>query len=960
MSQLYKSGNNVPSSAMVDVWDNASTLDSVINGNELKVVTRTGVERDSLAGIQEKARVQRESLKLQIEGVIKDLSHKAAVSLSVVAAAAQEAIQEINSTVTQTANEAEIILSGLGYLPPVNFEAGLSISSSRFTVTYNENTYAAIAGKIPFVTNKDFEPSQWRLLTGVMSGDVMNIVNDADTVVHTMPGPSGDSAIDTARLQAALEKGGVVNCLVPGTYYYNSTSTIHSNTKLVIGHGVTWEKDVNSEWGPFIRNSAFGNPHLAITSMAVSNNYNDAWKDNVTSSGLTSYINVACSGHGYTAGDYVAFYGAVEFGFDGIMKVVSVKDTNNFVVEAHNLPNGMSATFESWANGLFCFKADENISVEIHGRIDGRCTELNPAGEPKGSPNALYLMGMIFHGIMNGNLYINSVRRYRKYSALIANVRNFIVPFANIDNYSDGLHFMPPYVGVHIKTIVGAGGDDIFALTGGDFAHYEISRGHGYDIKCDNLVSQNALCAVKITGNAPYKFWNIDIGKISGLTQTDVIKAIWDTNLTYTAIGTLKIGTFDCAPQMGHCLKLTADEIGSVIVDDFVIAQKKVGGYDIVVGDSTKNFCTVNNIRVKNVRLKHKDVQVNRLLHLGRDSLVNNAQVTCGYIDIKNLTDSFVFISPSAGTAYKEAKILNLKLDGSITGPLKGGDLIAMQGRADVFDFTSLKFYGLSNLLRAYELAGSVNNDKVLIKALGIDARNINRLFTIYGGKWRIAFSGERIYPATGLTPVYHSYNTDILLEGHAIVEGARETLSLDRVVVNAVIVPNTGAKNPGDSDPAARSTDRRNKMLVDNVFNPQYGDELTDAIEGRQNNQMKYTYFGWVPFSDWRDYQRASDATASIYYPKFNRGNVWHVNGITRDISIMQAQADWSMLTPGSRYGVLVTQDGVGGHSVTFDRAVFTLNYETGAGGAGTSAFFEFVYQGGGRFYSAIPAFWA
>jgi hypothetical protein len=145
---------------------------------------------------------------------------------------------------------------------------------------------------------------------------------------------------------------------------------------------------------------------------------------------------------------------------------------------------------------------------------------------------------------MNGSLYINSIRRMRKYSALIANVRNFVVPFANIDNYSDGLHFMPVCWCTYQNDRRRRG--DIFALTGGDFAHYEISRGHGYDITCDKLNPQNALCAVKITGNAPYRFWNINIGEITGLTQTDAIKAIWDTNLTYTAIGTLKIGLFDC------------------------------------------------------------------------------------------------------------------------------------------------------------------------------------------------------------------------------------------------------------------------------------------------------------------------------------------------------------------------------------------------------------------------------
>ncbi|EPK1567088.1 hypothetical protein WJF00_001170, partial [Klebsiella pneumoniae] len=497
----YNTGNPVPSSAMPDVWDNNATIDIFVNSPELTITTRIGLKRDTMAGIEKKAADQRDKIATSITELqehadqqIDNIAHSAAVSQSVVSASAQAAIQDINSTVTQTANDAAIVLAGLGYLPPVPFASGLSVSSSRFTVTYNGNTYAAVADQLPFTTTETFDAAQWRLLAGVMSGDVMTIVDAADTIVHVLPGPSGNSATDTARLQAALEKRGTILCLNPGTYYYNATSTIHSNTRLVLGHGVTWEKDINSVWGPFLRNAAYSNTRHAVTSMTVSTSYSDPWKDNVSSSGLSAYLNIACPGHGFAAGDYAAFYGAVEFGFDGIMKVVSVTDDDNFVAEAHNLPKGTSATYDTWANGLFCFKADENISVEIYGRLDGKCTQLKASGEPSDTMK-LYLMGMIFHGIMNGSLYINSIRRMRKYSALIANVRNFVVPFANIDNYSDGLHFMPPYVDVHIKTIAGAGGDDIFALTGGDFAHYEISRGHGYDITCDKLNPQNALCA---------------------------------------------------------------------------------------------------------------------------------------------------------------------------------------------------------------------------------------------------------------------------------------------------------------------------------------------------------------------------------------------------------------------------------------------------------------------------------
>ncbi|UQS53927.1 right-handed parallel beta-helix repeat-containing protein [Klebsiella pneumoniae] len=56
---LYKTGNPVPSSAMPDVWDNNATIDEFVNSPELTLTTRTGTERDTLAGIQKKSDDQR-------------------------------------------------------------------------------------------------------------------------------------------------------------------------------------------------------------------------------------------------------------------------------------------------------------------------------------------------------------------------------------------------------------------------------------------------------------------------------------------------------------------------------------------------------------------------------------------------------------------------------------------------------------------------------------------------------------------------------------------------------------------------------------------------------------------------------------------------------------------------------------------------------------------------------------
>ncbi|HCB0922838.1 TPA: hypothetical protein MYM96_002171 [Klebsiella pneumoniae] len=949
--------------------DNAERLDKLVNGPEAIVLDRGGdplyswrLIQKSIESVSIAANTSISELQEHADQQIDNIAHSAAVSQSVVSASAQAAIQDINSTVTQTANDAAIVLAGLGYLPPAPFSSGLSVSSTRFTVTYNGNTYAAVADKVPFTTTSTFDGSQWRLLAGVMSGDVMTIVDAADTVVHVMPGPSGSPATDTARLQAALEKRGTILCLNPGTYYYSSTSTIRSNTRLVIGHGVTWEKDINSVWGPFLRNAAYSNTRHAVTSMTVSTSYSDPWKDNVSSSGLSAYLNIACPGHGFAAGDYAAFYGAVEFGFDGIMKVVSVTDDDNFVAEAHNLPKGKSATYDTWANGLFCFKADENISVEIYGRLDGKCTQLKASGEPSDTMK-LYLMGMIFHGIMNGSLYINSIRRMRKYSALIANVRNFVVPCANIDNYSDGLHFMPPYVGVHIKTITGAGGDDIFALTGGDFAHYEISRGHGYDITCDKLTPQNALCAVKITGNAPYRFWNIGIGEITGLTQTDAIKAIWDTNLTYTAIGTLKIGVFDCAVQSGSGLKLTADETDSVIIDEYVISQKSTGGWDIVVGDSSRNSVSIGSLVVRNVRLKTPDVAVTRFLQLGRAAEVGDVDIHAGNLAISALGSGFIYSNGSTETLAAN-KTSRIRLSGKISAPSANYVVMFLNGLNDAIDVSGLDFEGFANLIRTSKTVAPWKKDHIDINARGLRAYDINRLFTLYAGKWKIGFSGEVLTPGAGkLTPIFAGYNTVVHIDGYARVEGSSETFtdaSGAYTLVNSLVIPTAESAGSGDVSPVIHSHDSRNLLPLSYATSPVVGEALTNALSGRSENRLKYGHFGWVPESDWRNYQAAGDVNAAVYHPYFDRGNVWHVNGITQNITIAQSSSDWGVLKPGARVAVMVTQDAVGGRSVTFDPANFTFGYTPATEyTAGATSLYEFVYQGGGKFYGMIPNIW-
>ncbi|HBZ0764742.1 TPA: hypothetical protein MJC34_21835, partial [Klebsiella pneumoniae] len=474
MSNRYNTGNPRPSNSMKDLNDNALAYDDFMLSEEGTFVDRLGNEVPTLRGLSEIMRQAGESVVEKIDAQLTEQQEEFETQMTSQQESFESAQTERDTDFSEFLDTRNSAFISQFNQQAQEFDAQLASQESRYESVLQQ------AGKTVLGRYQDgpwtltsynqlvsYGGTFWKLAASVVIGagyttagttgatwdatDRANFVDVGQDQLRTelgtifMPAASGDSATDTQLLQAALSVGGQINYNNPGTYYYSSTSTIRSNTRLVIGHGVTWEKDINSVWGPFLRNAAYSNSRYAVTSMTVSTSYSDPWKDNVSSSGLKAYLNIACPGHNFIAGDYVAFYGAVEFGFDGIMKVVSVTDDDNFVVEAHNLPKGTSATYDTWANGLFCFKADENISVEIYGRLDGKCTQLKASGEPSDTMK-LYLMGMIFHGIMNGSLYINSIRRMRKYSALIANVRNFVVPFANIDNYSDGLHFMPPYV----------------------------------------------------------------------------------------------------------------------------------------------------------------------------------------------------------------------------------------------------------------------------------------------------------------------------------------------------------------------------------------------------------------------------------------------------------------------------------------------------------------------------------
>lgn len=140
-----------------------------------------------------------------------------------------------------------------------------------------------------------------------------------------------------------------------------------------------------------------------------------------------------------------------------------------------------------------------------------------------------------------------------KYAWLVAKVNNFTVDGLTFDTFSDGLHCQPPIKNAYIRNLKGKTGDDMLAFTIGDYVNYDISEpGDFTNIDVAGLFCEDALCAVKITGNATGIFDNFNISGVYGRTQHAVIRIWGDSNLLSTVVKNISVSDVHANPSSGY------------------------------------------------------------------------------------------------------------------------------------------------------------------------------------------------------------------------------------------------------------------------------------------------------------------------------------------------------------------------------------------------------------------------
>ncbi|MHC7876254.1 hypothetical protein ACYA1U_22915 [Klebsiella pneumoniae] len=741
-----------------------------------------------------------------------------------------------------------------------------------------------------------------------------------------MPAASGNSATDVQLLQAALNVGGQISYNIPGEYLYGTHSVIKSGTSFHTAAGVNW-KQVAGKVNPFLVNEAFSASRYAVTSMtkneAAINSYLDG-------AGLKSknYITVVCENHPFIKGDWAAFHGAKEFAYDGIMRVISIIDANTFIAESHSMPTATTATPDDvfW-HGMYCFKADHNIEVDIQGRIDGNWRN-NSTASTTDFDERVKFMGMSFWGVNNLTVRLNDAFNIRKYSVLLANIRNVHVPRINFYNFSDGLHIQPPYVGVSIGTLAGATGDDMLALTNGDYETYQLSRGHGYSLYADHLMPQNALTAMKVVGATNYRYWDIGIGSISGSTRLHVIAAIRDLPLTWTDIGRFHIGSCACASQTKDDFYLNTDRMDEFVIDNYTVCSPEGGTHSVTMGN---RFGVTTNIAA----IKLGNVQYKEGVHLKSFYFGTNCNIGLLHIDFANAT-------PLNGALAAILTAPKMTYDGD-AGESAGGfiDTIRISGK---YVFPQVNIGRLAWLRYKW--------NRIFLDNLYVEnGERVIHENEITGNNGKIFCNNVHVKGTHDFCNTYNkvqAYHSSTLLETTDMPYWLRDVSAELRIYGAVQTLNNNGVCRVEAGKYYAKGLDVPVNLTDfppagnhgDVVFNT---NAAGNAVGRYQYNSANST---WELQNRENISQSPSDTSATIYNPDWNRGFNW-VQTLTKDVQFTGGAANLAKLNRGDKVRLYLTQDATGGRAVTFSTAFkFPVAWVNG-GTAGQHTIGEFVYDG-------------
>ena len=107
----------------------------------------------------------------------------------------------MDAMIAQVRAAAEEVLAAMGYMVPVLYEAGMSMTVARQTVEYDGAFYAPLLGELPFTTSGEFEVDKFRLIQGVTTFELK------EETARTVTQITGDESDRFGEVASALRDG---------------------------------------------------------------------------------------------------------------------------------------------------------------------------------------------------------------------------------------------------------------------------------------------------------------------------------------------------------------------------------------------------------------------------------------------------------------------------------------------------------------------------------------------------------------------------------------------------------------------------------------------------------------------------------------------------------------------------------------------------------------------------------
>ncbi|HIB6164565.1 hypothetical protein ACB252_15055 [Klebsiella pneumoniae] len=412
---------------------------------------------------------------------------------------------------------------------------------------------------------------------------------------------------------------------------------------------------------------------------------------------------------------------------------------------------------------------------------------------------------------------------------------------------------------------------------------------------------------------------------------------IRDTNLTHTDIGRLGIGSVGCQVQSGDEFRILPDTLEYLHIGDLEVFESLATRSVLRVGNSTDNFVKVGSVVIDNLRHHKPGLESRTLFAGGWNSSTEKVDIRICNLE---LTDANTFTAARTNVAngsYPAGIVRHIKLSGRIKMPNGTGRPIQLNGVCNKITLKDLETEG-GDVLVYNTTSWTSETGELKIVLDNVETKGVSRLFNVMGGNIiRLQCGNNYIGTKSSNSALYVYDGGTVIIEGY--LNSHPEAVATD--LAPCVTKQSSAA--------IVYSLDFRNHLDTVNVATGRLGD-MAYNINANATYGITPVYHNgsvWSPVYYKAEVQVPADKTQASYTPIWKYGHVYQMSPLGQNVTFVATSDSLSSLSVGDKVSIIVTQDSVGGRTVSFSGLFAFAQNMTASGLAGTTSVYDFIFNG-------------